>query len=60
MTSRKDHPGWSLARVSIICATLLLLQPMTATSFDLALDGEAGTLGGVTLVAAVLEWLRRA
>ena len=58
-TPGKDHPAWGLARVSVICVTLLLLQLMTATSFDVSLDGEAGTLVGVTLVATVLEWLRR-
>lgn len=58
MTYRKDHPAWGLARVSVICLTLLVLQLTTATNFDIALDGEAGTLVGVTLIATVMEWIR--
>ena len=59
MTRKNDHPGWGLARVAIICLTLLLLQLTTATSFDVAVNGEAGTLAGVTGMALLLEWLRR-
>ena len=56
--SRQDHPAWGFARVCVICVTLLVLQLTTATSFDLAVDGEAGTLVGVTLTATILEWIR--
>jgi hypothetical protein len=35
------------------------LQLITATNYDIALDGEAGTLGGVALTATLLEWLRK-
>jgi hypothetical protein len=59
MRGGHDHPVWGLARVSIICLTLLVLQLTTATNFDLAMDGEAGTLIGVTLTAILLEWIRR-
>jgi len=55
----KDHPVWGLARVVVICLTLLILQLSTATSFDVALDGEAGTLAGVTVTAMMLELIRR-
>jgi hypothetical protein len=58
MKPRQDHPAWGLARVSVICLTLLILQLTTATNFDIALDGEAGTLVGVTLMATVMEWIR--
>jgi hypothetical protein len=53
------HPAWGLARIGLICLTLLGLQLITATSWDLALDGEAGTLGGVGCVAVLMEFLRR-
>ena len=55
----RDHPAWSFASVSVICVTLLALQVTTATNFDIALDGEAGTLAGVTLTAMLIEWIRR-
>lgn len=53
-----DHPVWGLLRILILCGTLLGLQLMTATSWDAALQGEAGTLGGVTAMAVLLEWGR--
>ena len=53
-----DHPGWRFASVVTVCVTLLLLQLITATSYDLELNGEAGTLLGVTLMATLLEWMR--
>ena len=55
----KDHPVWGLASGSVICLTLLALQLTTATNFDIAVDGEAGTLVGVTLTAMLIEWIRR-
>jgi hypothetical protein len=38
---------------------LLTLQLLTATSYDLQLDGEAGTLAGVVLIQTLLEWARK-
>lgn len=55
---RPAHPIWGLARVCVVCLTLLLLQVMTATTYDVALDGEAGTLAGVALMAVLVEFLR--
>lgn len=57
--SNAHHPVWGLARVAMVCATLLGLQLITATQYDVALDGEAGTLGGVALATALLEYLRK-
>ena len=45
--------------MALICATLLLLQLLTATKYDIAFDGEAGTLGGVALATVILEYLRK-
>ena len=53
-----EHPGWRFASVVTGCVTLLLLQLITATSYDLALNGEAGTLLGGTVMATLLEWMR--
>jgi len=53
------HPGWGVLHIAILCGTLLGLQWVTATHYDLALDGELGTLGGVGGVAVLLEWVRR-
>jgi hypothetical protein len=55
----KEHPVWGFASVTVICVTLLILQLTTATNFDIAFNGEAGTLAGVTLTAMILEWIRR-
>jgi uncharacterized membrane protein len=57
--SDPDHPVWGLARVVVICLTLLVLQLATATSWDFQLDGEAGTLGGTALTVALVEFLRK-
>lgn len=57
---RSEHPAWGLARVMVVCLTLLGLQMMTATQYDVSIDGEAGTLAGVTLMSMVMEWLRKA
>ena len=54
-----DHPVWGLARVIVICITLLLLQLLNSSSFDWVMRGEAGTLGGVGAVAVLLEFLRQ-
>ena len=61
MWSDKDteHPLWRFAHVLLICTTLLLLQLMTANSYDLALDGEAGAFVGVSLMVALSEFLRK-
>jgi hypothetical protein len=32
---------------------------MTANHYDLNINGEAGTLVGVTLVVAIFEWIRK-
>ena len=53
------HPIWKLARVVCVCAVLLTLQLLTATNYDLRLDGEAGTLAGVVLIQTLLEWTRK-
>jgi|TARA_B100000949_G_C14165167_1_gene400868 hypothetical protein len=48
-----------LARVCVVCLTLLLLQLLTATTYDVALNGEAGTLAGVALMALLVEFVKR-
>ena len=53
------HPAWGLARIGLICLTLLLLQLHNSSSFDWVMRGEAGTLGGVGAVAVLMEFLRR-
>lgn len=58
MTRPPDHPVWGLLRIIVLCSTLLGLQFLTATHYDFALDGEAGVVGGVGMVAVILEWLR--
>ena len=40
------HPVWKLLRVVVLCAALLTMQLLTATTYDVAVDGEAGTLVG--------------
>jgi hypothetical protein len=57
--SDPSHPVWGLARVLVVCVALLTLQLLTATNYDLALDGEAGTLAGTALTVALLEFLKR-
>jgi|TARA_R110000824_G_scaffold7348_2_gene33045 hypothetical protein len=57
--SDPTHPIWKLARVFAVCGVLLTLQLLTATSYDLQLDGEAGTLAGVVLIQTLLEWTRK-
>ena len=59
MSKDSGSAKWSFAKVCVICGTLLILQLSTSTNFDVALDGEAGTLIGVTLTATILEWMRR-
>jgi hypothetical protein len=41
-----------------MCVVLVTLQLLTATNYDLALNGEAGTLAGMVLVHSLLEFLR--
>jgi hypothetical protein len=48
-----------LARVCVVCLTLLLLQLLTATTYDVALNGEAGTFAGVALMALLVEFVKR-
>jgi hypothetical protein len=47
-----------LARVLVMCVVLATLQWLTATNYDIALNGEAGTLAGMVLVHSLLEFLR--
>ena len=53
-------PAWGFARVCVICMTLLILQLLTATSYDVSLDGEAGALVGVGIASLLLELKRSA
>jgi hypothetical protein len=41
-----------------MCVVLVTLQMLTATNYDFALNGEAGTLAGVVLVHALMEFVR--
>ena len=41
-----------------MCVVLATLQWLTATNYDLALRGEAGTLAGMVLVYSLAEFLR--
>ena len=56
---RPDAPIWRFAHVVVICGTLLALQVLTATHYDIAVDGEPGTLVGVAAAALLLELRRR-
>jgi len=47
-----------LVRVLVMCVVLATLQLLTATNYDIALNGEAGTLAGMVLVHSLLEFLR--
>jgi hypothetical protein len=47
-----------LVRIGVMCAVLLTLQLLTATNYDIAMNGEAGTLAGVVLVHTLLECIR--
>ena len=49
---------WKLLRVVVICGALLTFQLLTATHYDLALNGEAGTLAGVAAVMLIQEFRR--
>jgi hypothetical protein len=42
-----------------MCGVLLTLQLLTATNYDLTLDGEAGTLVGVVLVHTLMEFVKK-
>ena len=52
------HPVWKLLREVVLCAALLTMQLLTATTYDLALNGEAGTLAGVAAVMLLQEFRR--
>ena len=56
--SEPSHPVWKLLRVVVICGALLTFQLLTATHYDLALNGEAGTLAGVAAVMLIQEFRR--
>lgn len=56
--SDPTHPVWKCVRVATLCLVLLTLQWVTATEYNLSLDGEAGTLAGVMLMHALLEFRR--
>ena len=61
MTARRSpaKPWYApLVRILVMCVVLVTLQLLTATNYDLALNGEAGTLAGVVLVQALMEFLR--
>ena len=47
-----------LARVLVMCVVLVTLQLLTATNYDFAVNGEAGTLAGMGLVHSLLEFIR--
>ena len=52
------HPVWKIARVLVLCVALLTMQLLTATQYDLAIDGEAGTLVGLAVLMLVQEFRR--
>lgn len=56
--SEPSHPVWKLLRVVVICGALLTMQLLTATNYDLAIDGEAGTLAGVAVLMLFQEFRR--
>jgi hypothetical protein len=56
--SEPSHPVWKLLRVVVICGALLTMQLLTATNYDLAIDGEAGTLAGVAALMLFQEFRR--
>ena len=47
-----------LVRVLVMCVVLATLQWLTATNYDLALQGEAGMLAGMVLVYSLAEFIR--
>ena len=53
-----SHPVWKIARVLVLCVALLTMQLLTATQYDLAIDGEAGTLAGLAVLMLVQEFRR--
>ena len=58
-SSAASKPWYApLVRILVMCVVLVTLQLLTATNYDLALNGEAGTLAGVVLVQALMEFLR--
>jgi hypothetical protein len=59
-TPPSQRPPWyaPLCRIVVMCVVLATLQWLTATNYDLALRGEAGTLAGMVLVYSLAEFLR--
>ena len=47
-----------LVRIVVMCGVLLTLQLLTATNYDIALNGEAGTLAIMVLMQSLLEFIR--
>jgi hypothetical protein len=60
MTTPHSLKPWyaPLVRILVMCVVLVTLQLLTATNYDLALNGEAGTLAGMVLVHSLLEFLK--
>ena len=54
--SEPSHPVWKLLRVLVLCVALLTMQLLTATTYDVAVDGEAGTLVGVAVLMLIQEF----
>jgi len=54
--SDPSHPVWKLLRVLVLCVALLTMQLLTATTYDVAVDGEAGTLVGVAVLMLIQEF----
>ena len=53
-----SHNAYSLAQVIVVCSTLVILQLLTAKSWDLEIVGEAGTLAGTGAGVILLEFIR--
>ena len=56
--SDPSHPVWKIARVLVLCVARLTMQLLTATQYDLAIDGEAGTLAGLAVLMLAQEFRR--
>ena len=54
--SDPSHPVWKLLRVLVLCVALLTMQLLTATTYDVAVDGEAGTLVGGAVLMLIQEF----
>ena len=51
-----SHPVWKLLRVLVLCVALLTMQLLTAPTYDVAVDGEAGPLVGVAVLMLIQEF----